>query len=674
MGSLPKYLLISLVSVVSASLFACGPAPDPETVSSLPDDETPVDAAGFSPASDSTRATNRKVAASLDLDDPADFQDAERGLIARHPSLRIEAEDGQPLWDMTQYDFLTGEAPASVNPSLWRQAQLNNRHGLYQVTDRIFQLRGFDLANMTLIRGDSGWIVVDPLTAEQTARAAFAFAMEHLAPLPISAVIFTHSHADHFGGALGLLSVEEAQRRKIPVIAPEGFLAEATSENILAGPTMARRSMYMFGPRLPRGPRGHVDSGLGKAPAYGTLGILPPTDLITLTPESRTVDGLHFVFQNAPGSEAPAELTFYLPKLKVFCGAEIVSRTLHNLYTLRGAQVRDALAWSAYIDEMTRLYANAEIYFGSHHWPIWGQARILDFLEKQRDVYKFIHDQTVRLSLQGFTPDEIAESLQLPEELQSNFSTRGYYGTVKHNAKAVYQRYFGWFDGNPANLDPLPSTESAPKYVELMGGPKQVLEHGQAAIDRGEYRWAAEVLNHLVFAQPKNQQARETLARAYEQMGYQAESAPWRDVYLTGAFELRHGPPSKGFDQSKALDIARRAPVERFLDAMASRLDAGKAAGREMTVNLIFLDLDRSFVLSLKRSVLHHREAPPDPQAEATLHISFDLYLRLNMGAAGLKETIFSDQLNVDGSRIALLRFMGLFDKPTGTFAIVTPE
>ena len=669
---------------LALSTWGCEDAPSPEPASYLTDDDAPADPAGFTPASPSTRAAHAEVKTTLNLDDPQDALDAARGLIARPAELRVEDAEGRVLWDLNQYEFLKGEAPASVHPSLWRQAKLNHHVGLYEVTDRIYQLRGFDLANMTLIRGQSGWIVVDPLTAEQTARAAFAFAMEHLGsehrssaddgPLPISAVIFTHSHADHFAGILGLLSAEEAAQRQIPVIAPEGFLAEATSENILAGPTMARRSMFMFGPRLPRGPRGHVDSGLGKAPAYGKLGILPPTDVITSTPEHRRIDGLEFVFQNAPGSEAPAELTFYLPKLQAFCGAEVVSRTQHNLYTLRGAQVRDALTWSAYIDEMTRLYADAEIYFGTHHWPIWGRARILDFLEKQRDVYKFIHDQTVRLSLQGLTPDEIAETLELPAELQSAFSVRGYYGTVKHNARAVYQRYFGWFDGNPAHLDPLPATESAAKYVELMGGADRVLEQGRAAYDRGEYRWAAELLNHLVFAQPKNAEATESLARVYDQLGYQAESAAWRDTYLTGAFELRHGPPDIGFDQKQAIDLARHAPVERFLDAMAARLDDRAAEGLNMTVNLVFTDLNRSFVLRLHRSALHHRELPPDLEADATLEVSFNLYLRLNMGTAGLRETLFSDQLNVDGSRLALLRFMRLFDKPSGTFAIVTPE
>ncbi len=677
-----------LTGAITLGSWGCGEPPPLETTY-VPDDDAPVDPAGFTSASEATRAAHAQVKASLDLQDPQDLFDAERGLIARPGKLRIEDDEGRVLWDLGHYQFLEGDfqeddAPATVNPSLWRQAKLNHQIGLYRVSDRIYQLRGFDLANMTLIRGQSGWIVVDPLTAEQTARAAFAFAMEHLGSehgsavgdeaAPISAVIFTHSHADHFAGVLGLISAEEATGKRIPIIAPGGFLAEATSENILAGPTMARRSMFMFGPRLPRGPRGHVDSGLGKAPAYGKLGILPPTDVITSTPERRRIDGLEFIFQNAPGSEAPAELTFHVPELKAFCGAEVVSRTQHNLYTLRGAQVRDALAWSAYIDEMIRLYADAEIYFGSHHWPIWGRARILDFLEKQRDVYKFIHDQTVRLSLQGFTPDEIAETLELPEELRSSFSVRGYYGTVKHNARAVYQRFFGWFDGNPAHLDPLPAAQSAAKYVELLGGADRVLKEGRAAYDRGEYRWAAELLNHLVFAHPENAEARESLAQVYDQLGYQAESAAWRDTYLTGALELRHGPPETGFDQKQAIDLARHAPVERFLDAMAARLDAEAATGLDMTVNLTFTDLRRSFVLRLERSVLHHRELPPDPEADAGLEITFDLYLRLNMGTAGLKDTLFSDQLDVDGSRIALLRFMRLFDKPSGTFAIVTPD
>jgi alkyl sulfatase BDS1-like metallo-beta-lactamase superfamily hydrolase len=459
----------------------------------------------------------------------------------------------------------------------------------------------------------------------------------------------------------------------VPIIAPELFIDEATSENIIAGVTMSRRALYMFGLRLPHTERGHVGSGLGKGPAHGTFGILQPTETIRQTTTELTIDGVKFVFQNAPGSEAPAELTFYLPDLKTFCGAEVVSHNMHNLYTLRGAKVRDAVKWSGYIDEVIALFGDAEVYFGSHHWPIWGNERVVDFLEKQRDTYKYINDQALRLALHGNTPREIAEQIELPESLRTSFPSRGYYGTLKHNAKAVYQRYFGWYDGNPANLDPLPPAEAGAKYVELAGGAVNLLKSAQAAYDRGEYRWVAEVVNHLVFADPDNQDARDLLARAYDQLGYQAESGPWRDIYLTGAFELRHGGPAEGIDLASAIDMIKHAPLERFLDAMAARLNAPKAEGKEMIVNLVFTDLGESYVLELKNSVLRHYQRDPDPDANVTLRITHDIYLRMVTGRVGIKDTLFTDDLKIEGSRLDLVGFFRLFDKPDGTFNIVTP-
>ena len=633
----------------------------------------PPDVAGNTPPSGFTVALNAAVRERLPLGDPQDFEDARRGLIASDPELRVAGPGGGLIWDMGAYGFIEGDPPPSVNPSLWRQALLNNIHGLFEVTKGVYQLRGYDLANMSLIEGETGWIVVDPLTAEETARAAISFAREHLGDKPVSAIIFTHSHIDHFGGVLGILTPEEAEARQVPIIAPELFIDEATSENIIAGVTMSRRALYMFGLRLPRGERGHVGSGLGKGPAHGTFGILQPTETISKTTTELTIDGVKFVFQNAPGSEAPAELTFYLPDLKTFCGAEVVSHNMHNLYTLRGAKVRDAIKWSGYIDEALARFGDAEVYFGSHHWPIWGNERILDFLEKQRDMYKYINDQALRLALHGYTPREIAEQLELPESLRTSFPNRGYYGTLKHNAKAVYQRYFGWYDGNPANLDPLPPTEAGAKYVELAGGAANLLQNAQAAYDKGEYRWVAEVVNHLVFADPDNQEARDLLAQAYDQLGYQAESGPWRDVYLTGAFELRHGGPDEGINLASAIDMIKHAPLGRFLDAMAVRLNAPKAEGKQMIVNLIFTDLDVTYVLELKNSVLRHYERDPHPDANVTLRITHDIYLRMVTGRVGIKDTLFTDDLAIEGSRLDLVRFFRLFDKPDGTFNIVTP-
>jgi alkyl sulfatase BDS1-like metallo-beta-lactamase superfamily hydrolase len=366
-------------------------------------------------------------------------------------------------------------------------------------------------------------------------------------------------------------------------------------------------------------------------------------------------------------------MTFYLPDSKTFCGAEIVSHTMHNLYTLRGAKVRDAVKWSGYIDEVMEIFPDIEVYFGSHHWPIWGHERIVDFLEKQRDTYKYINDQTLRLALEGATPREIAEELELPKSLQTSFSNRGYYGTLRHNAKAVYQRYFGWYDGNPANLDPLPPVEAGKKYVELAGGAANLLKNAQAAYDKGEYRWVAEVVNHLVFADPDNQGARELLAKAYDQLGYQAESGPWRDEYLTGAFELRHGGPTEGIDLAASWDMIKYAPLESFLAAMAARLNAEKAEGKEMIVNLVFTDLGETHVLELKNSVLRHYKRDADPEANVTIELTHDLFLKMLTGKAGLKDTLLSDDLQIDGSRLDLVSFFRLIDKPKGTFNIVTP-
>jgi alkyl sulfatase BDS1-like metallo-beta-lactamase superfamily hydrolase len=634
-----------------------------------------ADAQGHTPATAATREANASVLKQLDFTDQQDFVDAERGLIARDPMLRVlrTTEDGSSIvWDMPSYDFIKGPAPDSVNPSLWRQAQLNNIHGLFKVRDGVYQLRGYDISNMTIIEGRTGWIIVDPLTAKETAARAIAFARQHLGTKPIVAVIFTHSHVDHFGGVLGIVTAEQARQQKLRVIAPAGFMEEATSENVLAGVTMLRRSLYMYGKNLAHTPRGHIDTGLGKGTAYGTVGILPPTELITHTGQELTLDGLRFIFQNTPASEAPAEMTFYSPDMKAFFGAELASHTLHNLYTLRGAKVRDALKWSGYLEEALTLFSDAEVYIGGHQWPVWGKARVQSLLETQRDTFKFIHDQTLHLALQGYTPREIAEQVKLPASLNSVFSSRGYYGTVAHNTKAVYQFYFGWYDANPANLNPLPPESAAKKYVAFMGGADEVLKKAQQSVDAGEYRWAAEVLNHLVFAEPNHVKAKALLAHTYDQLGYQSESAPWRDAYLTGAYELRHGKPEKVLDMSSTQELLRNTPIPRFLEAMAARLKADNAEGKELKVNFVFTDSGESFALQVKNAVLHHRSGI-DSNATATLKLTRDIYLKMIMGNAGLNDTLLSDDLQVEGSRVDLVRFFALFHQPNGSFNIVTP-
>jgi alkyl sulfatase BDS1-like metallo-beta-lactamase superfamily hydrolase len=654
-------MFLVLTTLVAASCSDQLP-PDPD-----------ADGDGHTAPTEATIAANRAVLEALDFTDRQDFEDATKGLIASEPALRVTSASGASVWDLSANAFIEGEAPASVNPSLWRQARLNNIHGLFKVTEGIYQMRGYDLSNMTLIEGKTGWIVVDPLTARETAAAAFAFARKHLGERPIVAMIFTHSHIDHFGGVLGVLTSEGVQAESIRIIAPQGFMDEATSENIIAGTAMSRRAMLMYGKQLARSERGHVDSGLGISPAFGSFGLLEPTEIVDHTPQTLLIDGLEFIFQNAPGSEAPAELTFYLPHARAFNGAEVTSHNMHNLYTLRGAKVRDALLWSHYIGESIELFGEAEVYLASHHWPIWGNARIIDFLEVQRDTYKYIHDQTVRLFNQGLTPGEIAEVIELPVSLQKDFHNRGYYGTLRHNARAVYQNYLGWYDGNPAHLNPLPPAEAGQRYVELAGGADELLRHARAAYDEAGYRWAAELLNHLVFADPANGEARSLLAACYDQLGYQAESGPWRDVYLSAAFELRHGPPEQGLNIAAMTDVLRQTPVRRFFDSMAVRLNGPDAEGVQLSVNFVFTDLGESYLLDIGNAVLHHRPSSPDAPADATLKLTHDMFLAMLTGQAGLTDLLLSDQIQLEGSKLDLVKFFSLLDKPDGRFNIVTP-
>lgn len=641
-----------------ALLAACSKAPEPVDPNSA--------------ASEFTQAFHADVAENTDLVDTANNADAGRGLIAK-PTGKVLNDAGDVIWDYDEFNFIEGKAPSTVNPSLWRQASLNNQIGLYKVADRIYQLRGFDLSNMTLIEGDTGWIVVDVLTSEETARAAMAFARKHLGDKPVTAIVFTHSHVDHFGGALGVMSAEEVAARNVPVVAPIGFMEEATSENLLVGMAMARRSIYMYGKRLPSNPEGLIDNGLGKAVAYGKVGILPPTLVIKESKETHTLDGLEFMFHNVPGSEAPSEFVFYLPELKAFGSAELFGHTLHNLYTPRGAKVRDALKWASYMDEAIAYAGDAEVMFHQHNWPVWGSANVRSFMEKQRDVYRFIHDQTVRHMNAGFTSSEIAEKVVMPPALNSFLSGRGYYGTISHNVKAVYQFYMGWFDANPANLNPLPPVEAAKKYVEVAGGMDALLNKAEEAVNKGEYRWAAELLKHAVYADPDNMRAKALLAQSFDQMGYMAESAPWRNFYLTGALELREGGYAEGFKRSMFLDMLKHTPTERFLEAMAAALNSDKAEGEDIQINLVFSDTQENYVLRINNSVLHHRAGKPEESSAATLTLSKPFFLNMMTGEANATDLLFSDQTKIDGSTIKLGQFFGMLEKATGNFNIVTP-
>jgi alkyl sulfatase BDS1-like metallo-beta-lactamase superfamily hydrolase len=631
-----------------------------------------ADADGHIQATESTTQANAALQTELPLDEVDDFANSRRGFMATDEPLVVKDASGGVVWDRPSYDFITGPAPPSVNPSLWRQAQLNNLHGLSKITDRVYQVRGYDLSNMSIIEGDSGRILVDPLTTVETAQMALALVNRQLGERPLVAVILTHSHIDHFGGIKGVVSDEDVRSGKVRVIAPKDFMAEAVSENVLAGPVMGRRANYMYGMTLSRTPRGHVDSGLGKGPAVGTVSILAPTDIVDHTGQQMEIDGVKLIFQYAPHSEAPAELTFFLPQVNAFCGAEIVSHNMHNLYTLRGAKVRDALLWSSYIDEAIDLFGDKiDVIFNSHHWPMWGREQVIDYLKKQRDTYRYIHDQTLHLASKGMTPSEIAETLTLPDSLRHSFASRGYYGTTKHNARAVYQFYFGWYDGNPANLDPLPPEEEGKRYVEAMGGADAVIAKAQAAFDKAEYRWAATLLNHLVFAHPDNDAAKGLLARTYDQLGYQAESAPWRDVYLTGAQELRHGVHARNI--TAPADILNSIPVDMFFTAMATRLNGPKADGKEMTINFVFKDLGQTIVVRLENAVLHHKEKGADPHADATVTLTRALWLKLLTKQLSIKDLFLSDDLHVDGSRTTLVSFFSLLDEPEEGFAIVTP-
>ena len=647
------------------------PATDEPAAPGAALDASEPDANGFTKPSGPTKKANADSVQGLALDDSIDFEEAKRGLIESDPALSIASATGRKR-SQQQFAFVAGDAPASVNPSLWRQAKLNGTNGLFQVAEGIYQVRGYDVSNMSWIRGKTGWIIVDPLSSTESAAAAVKLARKHLGNDPVVAVIFTHSHVDHFAGVASVLP--ESGVKGVHVIAPRRFVEEVTTENVLAGTAMSRRATYQFGFSLPYGERAYVDSGLGKQPLTGSSSFAVPTDEVDHTPQPMKIDGVEFVFQYTPESEAPAELAFYLPAQKAYCGAEIVNRTMHNLYTLRGTKVRDALKWSGYIDDAVQRFTDVELVFTSHNWPVFGHERSIEFLKGQRDTYRFIHDQTLRLANQGATPREIAEQLELPPQLAKNFANRGYYGTLRHNAKAVYQFYFGWYDGNPANLNPLPPVELAEKYVAAIGGPAAVKEKARKAIEDGEYRWAATLLDHLVFFSEDDREAKELLARAYDQLGYQAESGVWRSVYLSGANELRHGVTKLEIDARTSASILSRIPLELFFTAMATRVNGAKAAESDpVTLNFVFTDLGETHVLNVENGVLHHWRRDAEPSAAVSVKLTREMFLKMVTGQVGLKEMIFSDDLDVDGSRAALLSFFSLMDPVDGNFAIVTP-
>ena len=627
------------------------------------------------PATEATRRSQQSFKDQLDFSNKQSFIDARRGFIASLDPMTI-AHDNQDraAFDLSQMSFLEGEAPDTVNPSLWRQAQLNvGHHGLYEVVDGIYQVRSFDIANMTLIRGDTGWLIIDPLTSSETARAALALANQHLGARDIKAVIHTHSHADHFAGVLGVITQEEATSGAVAVIAPLNFVEEALSENVLAGNVMGRRATYMYGNLLKPSPTGFVTTGLGAALSMGSTGFILPNDTIRETGETRTIDGIELEFQMTMGSEAPSEMVFYFPQFKALCMSEITSHHLHNIYTPRGAQVRDAQAWANQINESMALFGDRlEVQFASHHWPIWGRDPAVKFLKKQRDLYQFIHDQTLRLANQGYTKEEIAEQLVLPVSLGKEFYNRDYYGTVYHNAQAVYVKYLGFFDGNPAHLHPLPPVAVAQRYIDFMGGPEAVLAKARVCYDEGDYRWVAEVLHHLVMTDPEHTAGRSLLADTLEQLGYRAESAPWRNFYLSGALELREGlAPGSPYKASAGMLAA--IPLANFYQLMAVRLHAARAEGLVLHINLAFTDAPAT-LLSVENSVLHAVEGQQEPTADASLSIAVADFKSLMSGQTQAATLIEQGKLRLDGDAAALVTFAGLFEEFERRFPIVTPR
>jgi alkyl sulfatase BDS1-like metallo-beta-lactamase superfamily hydrolase len=629
---------------------------------------------GFKDAEAATRAANAVLLTRLPKETGQDFADATRGFIGTIPDAKIMGADGRTVWDMGQFAFEAGDAecPDTVNPSLWRQAKLNSQHGLFEVTPGVYQVRNFDLSNITFLEGERGYLVVDPLISSETAAAALALLRAHRGDKPVTGVIYTHSHVDHYGGVRGVISPADIAAG-MRIIAPEGFLTEAVSENVLAGNAMGRRATYMYGALLPRGPRGHVDAGLGKAVSMGEVSLVPPTESVSVTGTRLTVDGIEIVFQVTPDTEAPAEMNFFFPQFKALCMAENCSCHLHNIYTPRGAQVRDAKSWSHYIGEAIDLFAgDTEVMFASHHWPRWGRDRTVDFLKKQRDLYKFIHDQTLRMANHGLTPLEIGERMALPPTLEAEWYTRGYYGTLNHNAKAVYQRYLGWFDGNPANLHKLPPVEAGKRYVEVAGGAEALLEKAKAAFERGEYRWVAELVNHLVFADPSNMDARGLAADALEQMGYQAESGPWRAFYLTGAMELRFPRPPSDTPRQGAGGQIRTLPPEQLLDSLSVRLNGEKAGAGALAVNLQFTDADESYLVTVENAVLHHFEGRTD-SAAATVSLTCGALAKLVLGEVRFADAMASGDASVVGDAGAFETLLGLLDRFDFWFEIIAP-
>ena len=629
-------------------------------------------------ASATTRAKN--LAQNNRQFDPQDLERVRRGFIAARTEPLINDELGRKVIDTGAYDFLRDgrECPETVNPHLWRHATLNAHHGLFEVAPNVWQVRGYDISNITFVRGATGWIVIDPLTADSTAKASLELLSEHVERRPVSAVIYTHSHADHFGGVLGVTTKADVENGKCQIIAPVGFLHEAIAENVIAGVAMSRRATYQFGPLLPTGPQGHVDSGLGNSVPTAAPSLLAPTRDITYTGEELVVDGVRIVFQLTPETEAPAEMNFFFPDFGWLCMAENCSHTMHNLVPIRGALVRNALNWSKYINESIELFADkTDVLFTSHNWPRWGRQDVSEFLVLQRDLYRWIHDQTMRHANHGMTALEIAELLVLPDEFLAHEHTRGFYGDLVHNIKAVYQRYLSWYDGNPSNLNKLAPSRAGAKYLELAGGIDELLASAQKAFAEGDYRWVVELVNHAVFAEPTNERARSLQADALEQLGYQSESATFRNAYLMGAQELRNGPPPRSPARVRARSLIKAMTIEQVFDTLAVRAMSENLGGVAITINWTFTDMvntpDEKWVLGVSNRTIFATQGRHNQSASATISVSRDLFLEVIAQTTTFVDEIQKGTVTIDGDATVMLQIFGNLDNFSTGFAIVEP-
>ena len=606
---------------------------------------------------------------SLPFDDVRDFEDAGRGFLGRLDPCVVKAADGRVVWDNDSYAFLRGEAPPSVHPSLWRQSTLAAEQGLYEVVEGIYQVRGLDLSNISFIEGDTGVIVIDPLISTETAAAALALYRAHRGYRPVVAVIYTHSHVDHFGGVLGVTTQAEVDAGTVAVVAPEGFIGHAVQENVYAGTAMTRRATYMYGTLLDRGPFGQVGCGLGQNTSTGEIAVIVPTLDITTTGEVHTIDGVEIEFQMAPGTEAPAEMHFYFPRFRALCMAENATHNLHNLLTLRGALVRDPRAWAGYLTEAIDTFVDrADVAFASHHWPTWGRERIVDYLSLQRDLYAYLHDQTLRQLNQGHTGIEIAENFAMPPALERAWHTHGYYGSVSHNVKAIYQRYMGWFDGNPGRLWQHPPAAAAPRYVAAMGGIDRVVQIAGEAFASGDFRWAATLLDHAVFTDESHEKARELYADTLEQLGYGAECATWRNFFLSGATELRDGNFGTPVNITSPTMLSQLTPEQMF-DILAISVNGPRAWDLDLALDVSFVDLDSNYRLTLRNGVLVQRKRAAEPST-ATATVTLATKMRLMAAAAG---DVVSPGLTVTGDAGALQSLLGVLDASDPGFRIITP-